>query len=74
MQNLQVTHKIMSEPNVEWLLMVDGAARGNPGDAGCCAVILNHNGIVVRELSRYLGRATKDIVVQSDSQLSWCSS
>lgn len=70
--------------------MVDGAARGNPGDAGCGAVIVDQNGIVVKELSRYLGRATnnvaeyegllmgleglrqlgtKNIVVQSDSQL-----
>ena len=62
--------------------MVDGASRGNPGDAGC--------GAVVKELSRYLGRTTnnvaeyeallmgidallqlgrKKIRVQSDSQL-----
>jgi len=28
--------------------MVDGAARGNPGAAGCGAVILDENGAVVR--------------------------
>jgi len=27
------------DPGREWLLMVDGAARGNPGEAGCGAAI-----------------------------------
>ncbi len=31
--------------------MVDGASRGNPGDAGCGAAICDENGIVVKELS-----------------------
>jgi ribonuclease HI len=51
----------MSELADEWLLMVDGAARGNPGDAGCGAVILDRNGAVVKELSRYLGHATNNV-------------
>jgi ribonuclease HI len=51
----------MSELADEWLLMVDGAARGNPGDAGCGAVILDSNGAVVKELSRYLGHATNNV-------------
>jgi ribonuclease HI len=51
----------MSELADEWLLMVDGAARGNPGDAGCGAVILDRNGTVVKELSRYLGHATNNV-------------
>jgi len=41
--------------------MIDGAARGNPGVAGCGAVILDDNGAVVKELSRYLGRATNNV-------------
>jgi ribonuclease HI len=45
----------------QWLLMVDGAARGNPGEAGCGAAIYDENGTVVRELSRYLGRATNNV-------------
>jgi ribonuclease HI len=45
----------------EWLLMVDGAARGNPGEAGCSAVIFAADGNVVKELSRYLGRATNNV-------------
>ncbi len=45
----------------EWLLMVDGAARGNPGQAGCGAVICDETGAVVKELSRYIGHATNNV-------------
>jgi ribonuclease HI len=45
----------------EWLLMVDGAARGNPGEAGCGAVICDGTGAVVKELCRYLGKATNNV-------------
>jgi ribonuclease HI len=41
--------------------MVDGAARGNPGDAGCGAVILDESGAVVKKLSCYLGKATNNV-------------
>ena len=51
----------MAELQQEWLLMVDGAARGNPGPAGCGAVICDEKGAVVRELSRYLGHATNNV-------------
>ena len=51
----------MSELDNEWLVMVDGAARGNPGHAGCGAVILDENGKMVKELSRYLGHATNNV-------------
>ena len=51
----------MSHEQSEWLLMVDGAARGNPGDAGCGAAICDESGTVVKELSRYLGRATNNV-------------
>ena len=51
----------MPESEPEWLLMVDGAARGNPGPAGCGAAICDENGTVVRELSRYLGHATNNV-------------
>jgi ribonuclease HI len=51
----------MSELADEWQLMVDGAARGNPGDARCGAVILDRNGTVVKELSRYLGHTTNNV-------------
>lgn len=48
-------------PAGEWLLMVDGASRGNPGEAGCGAAIFNPEGEIVRELSRYLGKATNNV-------------
>lgn len=51
----------MSEADDEWLLMVDGAARGNPGHAGCGAVILDGKGAIVQELSRYLGECTNNV-------------
>ena len=51
----------MSEAQAEWLLMIDGAARGNPGDAGCGAAICDESGAVVKELSRYLGRTTNNV-------------
>lgn len=41
--------------------MVDGAARGNPGKAGCGAAILDENGVTVKELSWYLGRSTNNV-------------
>jgi ribonuclease HI len=48
------------DPAGEWLLMVDGASRGNPGEAGCGAAIFDPRGQSVRELSRYLGQATNN--------------
>lgn len=41
--------------------MVDGAARGNPGEAGCGAVICDETGAVVKELRRYLGKTTNNV-------------
>jgi ribonuclease HI len=51
----------LAELDKEWFLMVDGAARGNPGEAGCGAVICDEDGTVVKELSRYLGHATNNV-------------
>ncbi|MEX0806390.1 MAG: ribonuclease HI family protein [Candidatus Binatia bacterium] len=51
----------MTDAVNEWLLMVDGASRGNPGEAGCGAAICTADGTVVKELSRYLGRATNNV-------------
>jgi ribonuclease HI len=51
----------MSELDNEWLVMVDGAARGNPGHTGCGAVILDENGKVVKGLSCYLRYVTNNL-------------
>jgi ribonuclease HI len=41
-------------------LYADGSSRGNPGPAGAGVVILDRNGKVVREISRFLGHATNN--------------
>lgn len=51
----------MASGEAEWLLMVDGAARGNPGKAGCGAAICDESGVTVQELSRYLGETTNNV-------------
>lgn len=52
---------MIMQAEAQWLLMVDGAARGNPGEAGCGGAILDEQGAVVKEMSRYLGRATNNV-------------
>ena len=49
------------QAEAEWLLMIDGAARGNPGEAGGGAANLDEHAAVVKEISRYLGRATNNV-------------
>ena len=38
----------------------DGGARGNPGPAGIGAVLATETGLVVAEISEYLGKATNN--------------
>ena len=45
----------------DWLLMVDGAARGNPGPAGCGAFIRDPEGVARKKLCRYLGTTTNNV-------------
>lgn len=40
---------------------VDGASRGNPGDAGIGIVMLDENGNVIKEMSDYIGQTTNNI-------------
>ena len=42
-------------------LYADGAARGNPGPAGSGAVLLDEDGRVIAELTRFLGVATNNV-------------
>ena len=51
----------MPKASDEWCLMVDGAARGNPGEAGCGAAIFDEHGNLVKKLDRYLGHATNNV-------------
>jgi ribonuclease HI len=39
----------------------DGASIGNPGDAGCGALITAEDGTELKEESRYIGRATNNV-------------
>jgi len=42
-------------------IYTDGAARGNPGEAGAGVVMLNGKEEVIQELSRYLGVTTNNV-------------
>ena len=39
----------------------DGASIGNPGEAGCGAIVLAEDGTELAEGSRYIGRATNNV-------------
>ena len=41
-------------------LYVDGAAKGNPGEAGIGAILLDGQGNAIFRLGRYIGRATNN--------------
>ena len=41
-------------------LYVDGAAKGNPGEGGIGAILLDGEGKVIFKLGRYIGRATNN--------------
>jgi ribonuclease HI len=45
----------------EFIINVDGASRGNPGEASYGFVITDRSGKVVHEESRYIGRATNNV-------------
>ncbi|MDI6740746.1 MAG: ribonuclease HI family protein [Candidatus Edwardsbacteria bacterium] len=45
---------------VKLTLVIDGAARGNPGPAGAGAAILNPRGTPLAEKSEFLGKATNN--------------
>lgn len=41
-------------------IYIDGAAKGNPGDAGT-GVVICQNGEVIKNLSNYIGQATNNV-------------
>lgn len=45
----------------DYLIQGDGGSRGNPGPAGAGAVVKDAHGIVVGEVSEYLGTATNNV-------------
>lgn len=42
------------------LIFSDGGSRGNPGPAGCGAVITDSHGKVLKKLKKYLGTTTNN--------------
>ena len=42
-------------------IFTDGGARGNPGPAGAGAVVLDAQGSVLKEVSKYLGNQTNNV-------------
>lgn len=53
------------QPSGAYEIRVDGASRGNPGQAGAGAVIRDPQGKVVRELRKYLGVMTNNMAEYS---------
>ncbi len=43
------------------LVYFDGASQGNPGDAAIGVVLLDGQGHVIEEISKYIGRATGNV-------------
>ena len=40
---------------------IDGAAKGEPGEAGIGIAVTDQNGILIEEISRLIGRATTEV-------------
>jgi len=52
----------MKKPDYSILsIHIDGAARGNPGPAGIGVVIADANGIVVKNVDKFIGHATNNV-------------
>ena len=43
------------------LIFTDGAARGNPGPAGCGAVIADEDGTIIEKHYKFLGETTNNV-------------
>ena len=50
----------MAHKEGEFILYTDGASRGNPGDAGAGAVLVDAGGTVVATAKKYLGTCTNN--------------
>ena len=52
---------ILQKKTNNLIAYIDGAARGNPGDAGIGIVFCNEKGDVIREVKEYIGTATNNV-------------
>ncbi|MBN2097425.1 MAG: ribonuclease HI family protein [Candidatus Omnitrophica bacterium] len=48
-------------PEKKYLVFIDGASRGNPGDAGIGIIIQDAQGEVLRSLYKYIGQTTNNV-------------
>jgi len=52
----------MKKPDYNLLsIYIDGAARGNPGPAGIGIVVMDAQGIVLKNIDRFIGHATNNV-------------
>ncbi len=58
---VETAHKPLSSHRGVYTINVDGASRGNPGEAGAGAVIRDPEGQIIKKLKKYLGRATNNV-------------
>jgi ribonuclease HI len=49
------------KPHAVLQINIDGASKGNPGEAGIGVVIKDGSGFLIEEISRYIGRATNNM-------------
>lgn len=59
--DLETAHKPRAVHRGVHTINVDGASRGNPGEAGAGAVIRDPEGHIIKKLKKYLGRATNNV-------------
>ncbi len=47
------------------VIYIDGAAKGNPGPAGIGALLKDEKGVIISEISKFIGEATNNIAEYS---------
>lgn len=52
--------KTKKSKNGSYLLFCDGGSRGNPGPAGCGAVITDDKGTIIKKISKFIGKNTNN--------------
>jgi len=50
-----------AKEGLQLVMSIDGAARGNPGPAGIGVMIQEENGLMERELWKFIGKATNNV-------------
>lgn len=61
----KIAHGYFTLKNKQLEIYIDGGARGNPGPAGIGIVILDGSGKKIKDISKYIGKATNNIAEYS---------